>query len=127
MPDSLSSQSIRRDGSAPALFAAGVAAVLASTCCVAPLLLAVIGISGAWLSRLHWLAPYSTPLVLMAVALLGVAGWRLYRRAPADGQACSADGATLCAVNVAARRWFWLVVLLTLIPVLVPLAAPLFY
>ena len=34
-------------GSAPALTVAGIAALLASGCCVAPLLLALAGISGA--------------------------------------------------------------------------------
>jgi mercuric ion transport protein len=114
-------------GSAPALTLAGLAALLASTCCVLPLGLALVGISGAWIRQLRVLEPYSTPLAVLAVVALAWAGWRLYRPAPAAMAACDAAGGACAPVNAAARRWFWLVTVLTLIPLLVPLAAPLFY
>lgn len=135
MPDALAGTS---DASVPsgrssaaALLLAGTAAVLASSCCVAPLLLALAGLSGAWLSRLHWLAPYSPALVAMAVVSLAWAGWKLFRSSATQGVICGAAGdcaAGYCVnATVQTRRWFWLVLLLTLVPLVVPLVAPWFY
>jgi len=116
-----------RTSSAPALTLAGVAALLASACCVVPLLLALVGISGAWISRLHALQPYSKGLMVLAIAALGYAGWHIFRPRPATVTLCDADGAACYTTRGAVRRWFWLVVVLTLIPLLAPLIAPWFY
>ena len=113
-------------GSASALTLAGIAALLSSACCVMPLAFAIVGISGAWIGQLRVLAPWSLPLSVLAVAALAFAGWRLYR--PAATEVCDTSDPAACRrVGTAARRWFWLVVVLTLVPLLVPLAAPLFY
>ena len=37
-----------------ALFVGGLAAILASTCCLGPLLLVAVGLSGAWILSLAW-------------------------------------------------------------------------
>lgn len=113
--------------SAAALLAAAVAATLASMCCVLPLLFAIAGISGAWISQLRWFAPYSNVLILTSIGLLGLVALRLFKIAPNVGQACDIGNVECQNTNTAVRRWFWLVVLLTLIPVLVPLLAPMFY
>ena len=113
-------------GSAPALTLAGIAALLSSACCVMPLVFAIVGISGAWIGRLRVLAPWSGGLSALAFAALALAAWRLYR--PSAAAACEMDDPAACRrVGGAARRWFWLVAVLTLVPLLVPLAAPLFY
>ncbi|GAB3648179.1 mercuric transporter MerT family protein [Ramlibacter alkalitolerans] len=114
-------------GSAPAaLTLAGIAALLSSACCVVPLVFAIVGISGAWIGQLRVLEPWSGVLSALALAALGTAGWRLYR--PAADAACDTRDPAACRrVGSTARRWFWLVAVLTLIPLLVPLAAPLFY
>jgi len=111
--------------SASALTVAGIAALLSSACCVLPLVFVVVGISGAWIGRLRWLEPYSTALSALAIASLTLAGWMLYRP---SANACDFDSPADCRRGgAAARRWFWVVVILTLVPILVPLAAPLFY
>lgn len=123
----------RGGGSVFALALAGLSAVLASTCCVVPLLFALAGLSGAWMSQVRWLAPYSTALIVLAVVSLAVAGLRLYRGGLAGGPVCEADAcadgdaATGARANARARRVFWAVALLTLIPIVVPLVAPMFY
>ena len=111
---------------APALTVAGVAALLACGCCVAPLLLALAGISGAWIGQMRRIEPYSPWLMGLSFGALALAGWRLYRR-PAAGAACSVDGVACRRANGMARRWFWLVAVLAFVPVAVPLVAPWFY
>ncbi|HET8747216.1 MAG TPA: mercuric transporter MerT family protein [Ramlibacter sp.] len=111
---------------APALTLAGIAALLSSACCVMPLFFAIVGISGAWIGQLRVLQPWSVPLSGLALLALALAGWRLYR--PAAAAACdTADPAACRRAGSTARRWFWLVAVLTLVPIVVPLAAPLFY
>jgi mercuric ion transport protein len=83
------------DGSArPALVAAGgiVGAIAASTCCVIPLALFSLGVSGAWIGRLTALAPYQPIVIAITLGFLGYGYWLVYRRpkaACADGEACA--------------------------------------
>jgi mercuric ion transport protein len=112
---------------APALATAGIAALLASGCCVAPLALALLGVSGAWIGQLRRIEPYSPWLMGLSLAALVVAGWQLYRRPVSTTGACAVDDAACSRANRVARRWFFLVAMLALIPLLVPLAAPWFY
>lgn len=114
----------RPAGSPLALGVAGIAALLASSCCVAPLALALAGVSGAWIGTLRWMAPYSPWLLGLALLALAVAGWRLYR-GPASG--CAADDPACRRRGQVARRWFWAVAVLTALPVVVPALAPWFY
>lgn len=101
---------------------AGLAALLASSCCVLPLALALLGVSGAWMSRLRVLEPYSAALIALSFAALALAAWRLFRPAAA----CAPNDACR-AVQPASRRWFWAVALLALVPLIAPLLAPYFY
>ena len=111
--------------SASALTVAGLAALLASSCCVAPLLLALAGVSGAWIGQLRRIEPDSPWLMGLSFVALAVAGWRLFRK-PSDGASCDVDVDCRRASGVA-RRWFWFVALLALVPLLAPLVAPWFY
>ena len=115
-----------RSGSAPALTVAGLAALLASGCCVAPLLLALAGVSGAWIGQLRRIEPYSPWLMGLSFVALGFAGWRLFRTRSA-GANCDVEDMACRRANVAARRWFWFVALLALVPLAAPLVAPWFY
>ena len=112
--------------SAPALALAGLAALLASGCCVVPLLMALAGVSGAWIGQLRRIEPWSPWLMALSFAALAFAGWRLYRR-PAGDASCAVDETACRRVNGAARRWFWGVAILALVPLVTPLVAPWFY
>ncbi|MDT0617486.1 mercuric transporter MerT family protein [Salinisphaera sp. P385] len=94
-----------------------LAAIGASLCCVAPLVLLSIGVGGAWVSSLTALEPYRPIFIIATVALLGFTGWRLYRREDdcAPDEACANP-----AVKRRQRLIFWLVAL----PVLALLAFP---
>jgi mercuric ion transport protein len=75
-----------------AFFAGGglLAAIAASACCVLPLAFGALGLGGAWLSSLTAVAPYRTPIRVLAIVLLGAGFWLVYaRRTTArEGAAC---------------------------------------
>ena len=75
-----------------ALFVGGLAAVLASTCCLGPLVLVVLGVSGAWIGNLTKLEPYRLYFVGGAVIALLFAWRRIFRPVEAcePGQVCAA-------------------------------------
>lgn len=62
------------------LIAAGglIGAVLASTCCIAPLLLITLGVSGAWMGNLTVLAPYQGYFIAATLGFLGAGFWYVY-------------------------------------------------
>ena len=112
-------------GSAWTLSLAGVAALRASSGCELPLVLAIVGVSGAWIGALHRMEPYSYPLTAVAAVALAVAGWRIWRPA-ADAMVCD-DLAACRQRNTAARRWFWVMAVLTVLPIAVRQGAHFFY
>lgn len=105
------------------LVAGGVLAALgASSCCVLPLALFSIGVSGAWIGNLTALAPYQPVFVAAALAFLALGFWRVYRKpdaACAEGNACARPGA-----NRTAKIGLWAATLLVFAAVVFPYAAP---
>jgi mercuric ion transport protein len=101
-----------------------VAAVLASTCCLGPLLLITLGFSGAWISNLTVLEPYRPIFIGAALVSLLLAGRRIWARAPAcePGQVC-----TVPSVRRVYKLLFGIVVALVTVALGFPLIAPWFY
>lgn len=90
-----------------ALLTGAAAALSASLCCVVPLVLVSLGISGAWLASLTALEPYRPWFASLALAALGFAAWQLY--GPASS--CRIEG--ICAdprVLRRRRRVLWITV-----------------
>jgi len=76
------------------LVAAGglLGALAASSCCILPLVLFGLGVSGAWIGNFTRLAPYQPWFIAATLAFLGYGYWladRSSRRACADGKACA--------------------------------------
>ncbi len=116
-----------QDGLKKATLAGGmVAAILASACCLGPLVLVMAGVSGAWISNLTLLEPYRP--VFIGVALLCMAfAWRQIYRAPA---AAECEPGSLCALpqsNRVYRVMFWVVSALVLLALGFPYLAQFFY
>jgi mercuric ion transport protein len=110
-----------------ALVTAAVASLLASSCCLLPLVLASVGLTGAWLSHLRVLQPYSPFLIGIAIAALALSGrsesgFTLF--SSRSGTTCPVDGVKPRALY---RLMFWLVAALTLLLLITPLVAPWFY
>lgn len=65
-------------------------ALAASTCCVLPLVLFSLGISGAWIGNLTALEPYKPIFVVVTLGFLGYGYWLVYVKPAAceDGAVC---------------------------------------
>ena len=103
-----------------------LAAIVASVCCLGPLVLVTVGISGAWISGLTAFEPYRPYALGVALVCMGLA-WRQIYRAPA---AAECEPGTLCALpqtNRVYRLMFWVVSALVLVALGFPYLAPLFY
>lgn len=60
------------------LFAAVVAAVGASICCVGPFVLLLLGVGGAWIGHLTAFEPYRPIFIGVTLVFLGLAFRKLY-------------------------------------------------
>ena len=108
-----------------ALFIGGLAAILASTCCLGPLVLVVLGLSGAWIGNLTRLEPYRPFFIAGALVALFFAGRQIFRRA---AQTCNPG--EVCAVPRTRRVYkilFVAVSVLVLIALVFPYVVKLFY
>lgn len=107
-----------------ALLAGGVAAILASTCCLGPLVLILLGFSGAWIGNLTALEPYRPYFIGVALVALLFAWRRIWRPAAAcqPGEVCA-----LPQVRRSYQVLFGLVAFLVLIALAFPYIAPFFY
>lgn len=106
------------------LLAGGLAAILASTCCLGPLVLILLGFSGAWISQLTVLEPYSPLFIGVALVSLALAWRQLWRpqASCAPGQVCARPN-----VKRSYKVMFWIVVLLVIAATGFPYIAPWFY
>jgi mercuric ion transport protein len=113
-----------RGATAGSVLAGAAAALGASACCAGPLLLVVLGVGGAWGSRLTALRPFQPLFVAVSIAFFAVAFRRLYVRSETctAGEACAAP-----SVRHRQRVIFWAVVSIALALMSFPLYAPLFY
>ncbi len=106
------------------LAAGGIAAILASPCCLGPLLLVSVGLGGAWVSNLTALEPFRPWFLGTALVALFFAYRRIFRPAAT----CQPD--KRCAGPAMRRGYkiiFWVVAALVVVGFTFPYAAPLFY
>jgi mercuric ion transport protein len=103
---------------------AGVlAAIGASVCCVGPLVLLGLGVSGAWIANLTALEPLRPILIGVTLVFLALA----YRRLYGVAQVCAPG--TACADTTVLQRQrttFWIVSVLVLALLAFPWIAPAF-
>src|SRR5712664_3191330 len=76
------------------LMAAGglLGALAASSCCILPVALFSLGISGAWIGNFTQLAPYQPYFLAATLVFLGSGYWLVHRaskRACAEGETCA--------------------------------------
>lgn len=90
--------------SLPAILGATLAAIGASVCCVVPLVLVLLGISGAWIANLTALDAWRPWFSVATLLCLGLAFWNLY----GPPSRCRTDGECVDPrVLQRRRRWLW--------------------
>ena len=107
-----------------ALLAGGLAAILASACCLGPLVLITVGVSGAWISHLAALSPYQPLFMGASLAAMCFAARKIWRSEAAckPGEVCA-----IPVVNRMYKVFFGAVVLLLIAAMGFPLTAHWFY
>jgi mercuric ion transport protein len=81
-------------GRGPAMLAIGglLGALAAASCCIMPLVLFGLGVSGAWIGNITRLAPYQPIFIVTTFVCLGAGAWLIRReskRTCAEGEACA--------------------------------------
>lgn len=107
-----------------ALAVGGLAAILASACCLGPLVLIALGSGGAWIGNLTVLEPYRPIFIGVALVALFFAYRRIFRPVSVcePGDVCA-----IPQVKSTYKAIFWIVAILVLIALVFPYFAPLFY
>jgi mercuric ion transport protein len=100
-----------------------LASILASTCCVLPLVLVLVGITGAWMVHLTALKPLAPYAIALTLGALGWAGWLVFRPAAA----CNVDDPACATARPAMRKLFVGCAVFIALLLGFPLIAPLFY
>jgi mercuric ion transport protein len=102
-----------------------IGAVLASSCCIGPLLLITLGASGAWIGNLTALKAYQPVFVIVTLVFLGLGFWQVYgksKRPCEDSLTCATPKS-----NRIIKSALWIATVLVAIALTVDLWAPLFY
>ncbi|MCW9051870.1 MAG: mercuric transporter MerT family protein [Motiliproteus sp.] len=100
-----------------------VGAVLASSCCIAPLALFLLGVSGAWISNLTALEPYQPLFIVITLGLVGSGFWVVYFKTK---KSCAKD--SYCAKPESVKllkSLLWTSAGLIAVALVFPYAAPL--
>lgn len=69
-----------------------IGAILASSCCILPLLFVSVGVGGAWMSKLTAMSPYQPLFTVITFAFLGYGYYLVYRKPEAnceEGESCA--------------------------------------
>ncbi|MGH8659957.1 MAG: mercuric ion transporter MerT [Gammaproteobacteria bacterium] len=107
-----------------ALFAGGLAAILASSCCLGPLVLVALGFSGAWIGNLTAMEPYRPMFIGAALLALFFAGRRIFQPVQAckPGEVCAVP-----QIRSGYKAMFCVVAALIVTTIAFPYVLPLFY
>ena len=108
-------------------FAAGgvAGAILASSCCIVPLVLVTLGVSGAWIGNLTALEPYNPYFVVLTLAFLAGGFWHVYFRPKpvcVEGTYCARPQSSLITKSA-----LWGATILIALAMTLKWWAPLFY
>lgn len=108
------------------LFAAGsvLGAVAMSSCCIVPLVLFSIGITGAWIGNLAALYPYRPYFFAATAVFLGLGFYRVYRKPGAAARGADGQCGTPLSMRIT-RSALWLSTVLVLAALAFPYYAPL--
>lgn len=89
-----------------------IAGIAASTCCLGPLVLLTLGISGSWIGNLSAVEPFRPIFIGITLVFLGLAFRKLYL----VPQTCAVDAPCAQPANLRKQRiMFWVVSVFVLV------------
>ena len=100
-------------------------AILASSCCIAPLVLLTLGVSGAWISNLTALEPYKPYFIAVTLVFLGLGFWQVYfkpKKDCAEGSYCARPNSSRIT-----KAALWGATVLIILAATINFWAPFFY
>ena len=100
-------------------------AFLASSCCIVPLVLISLGVSGAWIGQLTALEPYKPYFAAVALVFIGLGFYQVYVK---PKKACAED--SYCArpqASIITQTALWIGTALVILALTINWWAPLFY
>ena len=107
----------------PLIAAGGIlGALAASSCCILPLVLFSLGISGAWIGRLTALAPYKPYFVAVTLGLLGCGFYLVYLK---PKQVCADGSCSRPLPNTIVKVSLWIATVLVVAALAFDWIAPL--
>jgi mercuric ion transport protein len=117
-------EAVGDDGGRTGLIAAGsiLGALAATSCCILPLMLFSVGISGAWIANLTALAPYKPYFAAGTLALLGYGYYLVYVK---PRQACSGGSCTRPLPSRLVKSSLWIAAALVVAALAFDYVAPL--
>ena len=111
-----------RRGAWIAIVGGSLGALGAASCCIVPLVLFTLGVSGAWIGNLTALAAYQRTFLSVGIAFLAAGFWRIYRQ---PRVVCAEGECGTPSSNRLAKTALWLATALVGLAVLFPYLAPL--
>ncbi len=117
-PDENTQKSLLASGSA-------LGAIAMSSCCILPVALFSLGVTGAWIGNLTALYPYKAYFFVATAGFLAAGFWKVYRKPSAvefaDGSYCASP-----ASDRVVKTALWTSTVLVAAALAFPYAAPLF-
>lgn len=105
------------------IWAALLGALAMTSCCILPLTLVSLGVSGVFIGKLGLLYQYHWYFLAFAGAALAYGFWKAYR--PVDEAACESGTCARPLNRTFMRVTLWVALAITVIAVAFPYAAPL--
>ena len=99
-------------------------AIAASTCCVLPVILFALGISGAWISNLVSLARYKPFFIVLSLVFVGTGFWMVYFKPNISIPKIQSTSCYRPFSEKTIKTMLWFSVIIILIVFLIPYIAP---
>ena len=99
--------------------------MLASSCCIASLVLLTLGVSRAWIGNLTELEPYKPYFAAVALVFIGIGSYQVYvkpKKVCADGSYCARPRSSIITQTA-----LYIGMALVIMPLTINWWAPLFY
>ena len=117
---------IKSDKTTKKIIATGglLGAIAASTCCVLPVILFALGISGAWISNLVSLAVYKPFFIVLSLVFVGTGFWMVYFKPKISIPNVQSVSCYRPFSEKTIKIMLWFSVIIILIVFLIPYIAP---